>query len=131
MSPVTGAGTARGGCLTIDGGAVEAARRHCRTVDYPEVVASRAARLYSLGVEVFGRWGSDSLALVRGAARQCAAGLPRQVRLGTQTRLLRRWWGLLGVAVQRAVAHAVTRRTGADLVCSLLEQPQRVADLPC
>ena len=129
--PVTGLGEARGGSLTVDGGAVEAARRHCRDVDYPEVVASQTARLYSLGVEVFGRWGSDSLALVRAAARQCTRGLPQRVRLSVQTRLLRRWWGVLGLATQRAVAGGVTRGTGADLGRDLLERPPRPADLPC
>ena len=130
VSPVTGAGHARGGSLTVDGGAVEAARRHCRNVDYPEVVASNAACLYSLGVEVFGRWGSDSLTLVRAAARSCVAGLPRRVRLSTQTRLLRRWWGLLGLATQRVVACTITLGRSADLGRDLLERPVRVADLP-
>ena len=116
VSPVTGAGTARAGSLTIDGGAVEAARQHCREQDYPEVVASNAACLYSLGVEVFGRWGSDALTLVRAAARARVAELSRRVRLSTQTRLLRRWWGLLGVATQRAVARTVALGRGADLV---------------
>ena len=130
VSPVTGAGTARGGTLTVDGGAVQAARRHCREIDYPEVVASNVARLYSLGVEVFGRWGSDSLSLVRAAARARVADLPRRVRLSTQGRLLRRWWGVLGIATQRAVARTLTLGTGADLVGELLERPVRVGDLP-
>ena len=130
VSPVTGSGHVRGGCLSVDGGAVEAARRHCRNVDYPEVVASNAACLYSLGVEVFGRWGSDSLTLVRAAARSCVTGLPRRVRLSTQTRLLRRWWGLFGLATQRVVARTVTLGRSADLGRDLLERPVRVADLP-
>ena len=131
VSPVKAAGAARGGSLTVDGGAVEAARRHCREVDYPEVVASTTACLYSLGVEVFGRWGSDSLTLVRLAAREAVRGLPRRVRLSTQTRLLRRWWGLLGLAAQRAVTATVTRGGGADLGVDLVERPPGVADLPC
>ena len=131
VSPVTGQGHARGGSLTIDGGAVEAARRHCRDVDYPEVVASNTACLYSLGVEVFGRWGSDSLMLVRTVAREAVRYLPERVRLSTQTRLLRRWWGLLGLAPQRAVAGAVVRERAADLGSDLVERPPRVADLPC
>ena len=121
---------ARAGCLTVDGGAVEAARRHCREVDYPEVVASNAARLYSLGVEVFGRWSSDSLTLVRAAARERVAQLPQRVRRSTHICLLRRWWGLLGAAAQRAVARTVTLGRGADLVADLVERPVRLADLP-
>ena len=130
VAPVTGAGQARAGSLTRDGGAVEAAARRCHTTDYPEVARSGTARLYSLGVETYGRWGRDSLNLVRSAARECVAGLPRRVRLGTQTRLLRRWWGLLGLAVQRAVAQTVLRSGGADLVEGVGERPPRVADLP-
>ena len=49
VSPVTGAGEARGGSLTIDGGAVQSAARRCHQVDYPEVARSQAARLYCLG----------------------------------------------------------------------------------
>ena len=130
VAPVTGAGLARPGSLTVNGGAVEAAARRCHTVDYPEVANSGAGRLYSLGVETFGRWGQEPLDLVRRAARECVAGLPRRVRLGTQTRLLRRWWGLLGLAVQRTVAQTVLRGTGADLAEWPCEQPPRVADLP-
>ena len=89
VSPVTGAGEARGGCLTVNGGAVEAAARHCHNVDYPEVANSNAARLVCLGVEVFGRWGQEALRTVRDAARECAAELPSCVRLGTLTQLLR------------------------------------------
>ena len=129
VSPVTGTGEAREGFLTVDGGAVEAASRHRRNVDYPEVERSQAARLYCLGVEVFGRWGSEAQQLVRTAARECVTGLPARVRLGTQTRLLRRWWGLLGLAAQRAVARAVLRGTGADLAKGLLERIPGIAEL--
>ena len=114
----------------MSGVAVEAAARHCHNVDYPEVNRSGVARLYSLGVEVFGRWGQEAVQLVRAAARECAAGLPARVRLGTQTRLLRRWWGLLGLANQRVVARAVLRGTGADLVEGLIERVPRIAKLP-
>ena len=131
VSPVTGTGLARSGSLTINGGAVETARRHCRDVDYPEVVTSNAARLYSLGVEVFGRWGSDSLSLIRATARDAVSGLPRRVRLSTQTRLLRRWWGLLGLANQRAIAVQVTEGASADLQGTLSEPTPPLADLPC
>ena len=130
VSPVTGSGEARGGSLTIDGGAVAAAARRCHTVDYPEVAGSRAARLYCLGVEVFGRWGQESIQLVRALGRAYAASLPLRVRRSTHLRMLRRWWGLLGVTVQRTVARAAHRGTGADLAEGLLERPPRLAELP-
>ena len=67
---------------------------------------------------------------MRDLARESAAGLPPRVRLGTQTRLLRRWWGPLGLATQRAVARGVLQGTGADLAEGLREVPPGVADLP-
>ena len=45
-------------------------------VDYSEVNVSRAARIFCLSVEVFGRWGQEVLNLVRATARECSAGLP-------------------------------------------------------
>ena len=114
----------------MDGGAVEAAARRCHTVDYPEVAHSQAARLFCLGVEVFGRWGREVLNLVRALARERVEGLPPRLRLGTHTRLLRRWWGLLGVATQRVVARAVQRGTGADLAEGLQERVPELAELP-
>lgn len=129
VSPVIGTGDGRGGCLTVDGGAVEAANRRCHRVDYPELDRPQAARLYCLGVEAFGRRGREALELVRAVARECAAGLPTRVRLGTQTRLLRRWWVLLGLANQRVVARAVTRGTGADLAKCLEETVPGIAGL--
>ena len=81
-------------------------------------------------MKVFSRWGSDFLEFVRAAARARVADLPRRVRLSTQTRLLRRWWGLFGAANQRAVARTVTLGRGADLVGELLERPVRIGDLP-
>ena len=100
-------------------------------MDYPEVRRSRAGRLYSLGVEVFGRWSSDAQRVVRDLARGCVRGLPLRVQLSTHTKLLRRWWGLLGLGVQRVVASSLLRDTGFDLDTTVLERPPLVADLPC
>ena len=79
---------------------------------------------------MFARWAQEALALVRDLARERVAGLPARVRLGTHQRLLRRWWGLLGMATQRAVARAVLQGSGADLAETLVERPPGVADLP-
>jgi len=129
VSPVTGAGQARPGSLTVDGGAVQAASRRCHTVDYPEVNPSGAGRLLALGVEAFGRWAADSLVTVRELAADRCAGLPPRVRRGLQLRLMRRWWGLLGLATQLAVARAISRGDDADLAPAPLEGPPGIADL--
>ena len=42
--------------------------------------------------------------------------------------MLHRWWGLLGVAVQRLVAETTLRDSGEDLVTSGLEPVPALAD---
>ena len=68
--------------------------------------------------------------VVRRAARQRCAGLSHRVRRGTHLCLFRRWFGLLGVAVQRAVTHAVLHGTETDLPTDLTECVPGIADLP-
>jgi len=130
VAPVTGAGQARPGCLTLDGGAVRAASRRCHVVDYPEVGPSGAGRLLALGVESFGRWGQDALDTVRALAAARCEALPPRVRLGLRLRLLRRWWGLLGLATQQAVARAISRGGDADVASVPAETVPGLADLP-
>ena len=43
---------------------------------------------------------------------------------------MRRWWGLLGIAAQRAVARCVIEDAGVDLPVEALEAPPGIADLP-
>ncbi len=43
--------------------------------------------------------------------------------------LQHRWWGILGIALQRAVAR-INSDVGADLLTNLLEPVAMVADLP-
>ena len=80
VAPVTRAGRARDGCLTIDGGAVVAATSRCNR-DYSEVGPSGVARLCCLGVEVLGRWSTDSLWVVPALARERTRHLPHRVRV--------------------------------------------------
>ena len=40
-------------------------------------------------------------------AREHTSGLNARIRRGTALRFHHRWWGLLGIALQSAVAHAV------------------------
>ena len=107
-----------------------AASRRCHLEDYPEVNPSGAGRLLALGVEVFGRWGEDSLTAVLALAAARCESLPPRLRLGLRLRLLRRWWGLLGIAVQRAVARAISRGGDADMAASPMEAFPGLADLP-
>ena len=127
--PIGVNGLARSGATNVDGGIVErAARDNDRT--YREVTSSGLARLCCLGVEVYGRWSADVLELVPAMAWASADGLPQRVRAGTALALQRRWFGILGVAVQRALARGVLTQFGADLPESFAEHPPEVADLP-
>ena len=130
VSPVTGSGSGAGGCLQEAGGAVRRAHRLCHTDDYPDVDGSGVARLLSLGVEVFGHWSEDSLWLVRRTAQARCAELSPRVRRGTELRLLRRWFGLLGVATQRVCAQALLFGRGADVPSDLVEPVPHPVDLP-
>eukprot|EP00959_Pyramimonas_sp_CCMP1952_P226311 4731883-Pyramimonas_sp.AAC.1 len=61
-------------------------------------------------------------------ARERSRGLHRRVRRGTTYSLLHRWWGLLGISLQSAVARAVLRDV-ADLPEVRLEPAPPLADL--
>jgi hypothetical protein len=129
VSPITGSGLARPGATTIDGAMLRNAREENSTT-YPEVDESGLGRLYCLSVETFGRWGQDSLELVRDLAREHCRGLPAAVAQAGRTAFLRRWWGLLSVSAQRAAARCILRSAGADLADNALEAPPGFADLP-
>ena len=105
-----------------------AVRDNLRT--YHEVEESGLGNLYSLGAEVFGRWCTDAVGLVPQLLHERCRGLPQSVRVSLQAGLSRRWWGLLGVAVQRQVARAILRGPGYDLVEHALEPPPHLSDLP-
>ena len=53
-----------------------------------------------------------------------------RVRRGTALALQHRWWGILSISLQKAVARAILRGEGADLYDSLLEPTPGIADLP-
>ena len=129
LSPITGTGFARSGCTTQNGALLDRAVRD-NLLTYHEVEESGLGKLYSLGAEVFGRWCTDAVALVPQLLHERCRGLPQSVRVSLHAGLSRRWWGLLGVAVQRQVARAILRGPGYDLVEHALEPPPHLSDLP-
>ena len=129
LSPIIGTGFARSGCTTQNGALLDRAVRD-NLLTYHEVEESGLGKLYSLGAEVFGRWCTDAVALVPQLLHERCRGLPQSVRVSLQAGLSRRWWGLLGVAVQRQVARAILRGPGYDLVEHALEPPPHLSDLP-
>ena len=96
---------------------------------YHEVVESGLGALYGLGAEVFGRWSSQSVALLPELARERCRGLHPRLRRSTALGLLHRWSGILAVGLQRGVSHIVANDFGADLVHTQLEPCVDLADL--
>ena len=63
-------------------------------------------------------------------ARERSRGHHPRIRRGIALSLQQRWWGILGMALHRAVAHCVLNyHSGADLVTTLLEPTVAIADL--
>ena len=123
VSPVSGDGRPKPRAADEDGAAVAEAERKNREEDYPDVDASPHACLLCLGVETYGRWSPHSQQLVAQLAKTKAQTVAQALRRTTERAYAQRWWSLLAVALQRAVAEAVLREAGADLTAA---EPQLV-----
>ena len=128
LNPLTGTGQARPGTSNVGGRLlVQATAENNNT--YHEVVSSGLGALYSLGAEVFGRWSSQAVTLLVELARERSRGIHPRLRRGTALGLQHRWAGILGIGLQRGVAHIVANDFGAFLVRTQLEPALCLADL--
>ena len=128
ISPLSANGRDRPGTSNRGGALLEAARRQNDST-YPEVEESGLGELLCLSAEVFGRWGEQCVKLVPSLARERTRGVHVRLRRGTALLLQRRWWGILGVGLQRGVAHVIHHSGGTDLVRTQLEPATQLADL--
>ena len=97
---------------------------------YHEVMSSGLGALLCLGCEVFGRWSWQCIDLVPKLARERTRGVHPRLRRKIALWLQQRWWAVLGLAVQRAVAHTVlSTAAGVDLMAIILEPAAALADL--
>ena len=119
FSPISGNGAPRPGTSNRGGKLLQTAET-INNHTYNDVIASGLGSLQCLGCEVYGRWGPQSVALVPALARERCRNLPARIRRGTTMGLLHRWWGILGTALQRAVAHTILYEY-ADLPTTNLE----------
>ena len=70
--------------------------------------------------------------LVPELAREANRGLNYRIRRGLTYGLQARWWGLLGIAVQKTVANVVLHcEDGADIARLQLEPSICIADVIC
>ena len=107
-SPLTGAGMWRFNAHEEDGASFAQAvvDKHRK---YPELVAQGARwKFIVAAAEVGGRSNDELIGLVRELARHKASLFGRPLRATMRTILARRFWGILSVATQRAVAQCVS-----------------------
>ena len=84
--------------------------------------------LQCLGAEVYGKWGAQCVRFIPALPRERARGLHPRIRRGWALGLQHRWWGILGIALQRAVAHCAFQDV-SDLPRALLEPGPALIDL--
>ena len=114
VSVHTRGGEARPAAATTEGAIVRAAMQS-KQRKYADVVASPQAALVVLGCEVYGRWCNDAISLVTELAALKAREAPPLLRGCAHYAWSNRWWALLSVGTQRAVAEALLRHAGPDL----------------
>ena len=129
LSPLTRSGGPRAGTSNQGGRLLQTATTD-NSNHYHEVTDTGLGALYCLGCEVYGRWSEQSIKLVPALAREHARGLHPRIRRGAALGFQHRWWGILSIALQRAVAEAVLRETGQDFCTTALEPAPPLADLP-
>ena len=69
------------------------------------------------------RWSEDALQIMRELSTLKAAEAPEHLRQSARHGWASRWWAIVSVATQRAVAEALLRHGGADLQASQAERP--------
>ena len=129
VSVHTREGAPRPSAATVDGGVLNQAVSTKRRT-YGDVHGSPQAVLLVLGCEVYGRWCSDAIAIVNELAALKATQAPPRLRNCARHAWANRWWSLVGVGVQRAIAEALLRHSGADLQdCASFSPPPPLTDV--
>ena len=96
----------------MDGVAIRGAEERKRA-RYPELVTSEVCRLVVLACETGGRWSEECVDPVRHLASRKASDAPDVLRASLFQAWSARWWGILSVAAQDALAASL----GEALVC--------------
>ena len=102
VSPLRRDGGHRPRTHDTDGAALRVAEQRKKR-RYRELTTGRSGRLMVLSCEVGGRWGRDSLQLVRMLAKQKARAAPALLRRSAELAWTNRWWGFLSAAAQDAL----------------------------
>jgi hypothetical protein len=103
VSPLHADGTPWDDADYVDGVAIARAEEAKRDT-YPELVASSRCRLVVLACETGGRWSDTCSALLRALAAKKAEDAPPLLRGAARQAWVARWYALLSVAQQTALA---------------------------
>ena len=103
-SPLSGAGVAHPGAASIDGSTFPGARRDKATA-YPELAQEGARHKFLvLASEIGGRFSEECTDLVRKLLNNKCTRASEGDAFLLRLVYARRWWGILSMAVQRAVS---------------------------
>ena len=116
VSPLTREGEPHPRAAAYDGASLRHAERR-KQAAYPELCGPGPQRLLVLGNEVGGRWNDQARDFLRTLTRLRGCRAPAAVRRSAVSGWARRWWGLLSVAVQVAVAETALGPAAAGLQC--------------
>ena len=103
VSPLKRDGRPISRAANVDGAALSKAMTRKRR-RYAELVNSPYGQLVVLACETGGRWNEDALKFVARLAKFKAASAPSILRAASRAAWQNRWWGLLSVAAQSALA---------------------------
>ena len=114
-SPLKADGHPHPRAATLDGAVLGGAARD-KKKNYWDIQASPFTELLVLGCEVGGRWNGSALEFVHQLAELKATGVTAVLRRATAKAYRDRWWSMLGLAVQGALAASLLARSGRNLV---------------
>ena len=110
----TQSGAARPGGVHTDGGIVSQAVARKRR-KYADITNHPGAALLVLGSELYGRWCTDAVELLRELVALKGREAPPALRGRAAHTWANRWWSIVTVGTQRAVAESLIRHGGVDL----------------
>ena len=128
VSVLAADGTPHSKCAVEAGAAFEIAENR-KTNTYREAAeAAGQVKLVTLACEVGGRWSESCIKWVEQLAKYKASGQPLHLRRATEYAYYKRWWSLLSVAAQRAVALSLIE-VDCEAIKPLADLEPRIGDV--
>ena len=114
-SPLARTGVPHPRSAAVDGATFKKAQQD-KQRKYHDVASSPHAELLTLAVETGGRWNDTALELVSLLAKHKVLETPEVLRRSAQLAWANRWWTMLAVATQDALAASVLAPASKGLV---------------